>query len=216
MVTVKMAETADGFAAAPAGEPRLMITGPVANAAVQMMRATHDGIMVGRGTAVLDDPLLTVRLPGWSKRPPTRIVLDRHLSLPVGSKLVAGSGSPVLVLAGPEAPAERERALSDLGVTVSRVPLGDGGLDLRAALRARGSRGCTRILCEGGPHVASALVERGLADRVVTLASPVPLARSGLRAFSPEARARLERSYEVLDEASLGPDLMRVYEAVEV
>src|SRR3954451_6954122 len=71
MVTLKLAETADGFAAsANAHDPRLMITGQAANNRVQMMRALHDAIMIGAGTALGDDPLLTVRLPGLDKRSP--------------------------------------------------------------------------------------------------------------------------------------------------
>ena len=64
MVTLKLARTADGFAAGDEHDPRLAITGEAANLRVQVMRAMHDAIMVGVGTALGDDPLLTVRLPG--------------------------------------------------------------------------------------------------------------------------------------------------------
>ncbi len=64
MVTLKLAETADGFAAGAPGKPRLKITGAVANSRVHMLRAMHDAVMVGVGTALADDPQLTVRLAG--------------------------------------------------------------------------------------------------------------------------------------------------------
>lgn len=79
MVTLKLAETADGFAADAVGRPRLMITGPAAGNVVQNMRATHDAIMIGSGTAHADDPRLDVRLPGLAGRRPLRVVLDTRI-----------------------------------------------------------------------------------------------------------------------------------------
>lgn len=87
-VTLKLAETADGFAAGDVHDGRLMITGRSANNRVQAMRAAHDAIMIGAGTARIDDPLLTVRLPGLEARNPLRIVLDTNLSLPQNARLV--------------------------------------------------------------------------------------------------------------------------------
>ena len=80
MVTLKLAQTADGFAAGDEHDARLAITGEAANLRVQVMRSLHDAIMVGVGTARDDDPLLTVRLPGVDARP-LRVVLDSRLGL---------------------------------------------------------------------------------------------------------------------------------------
>ncbi|HLJ69802.1 MAG TPA: bifunctional diaminohydroxyphosphoribosylaminopyrimidine deaminase/5-amino-6-(5-phosphoribosylamino)uracil reductase RibD, partial [Roseiarcus sp.] len=80
-VTLKLAQTADGFAAGARYDPRLAITGEAANSRVQILRAMHDAIMIGIGTALGDDPLLTVRFPGAEARP-LRVVLDPRLSLP--------------------------------------------------------------------------------------------------------------------------------------
>ena len=214
-VTVKMAQTADGFAGAPAGQPRLLITGPQANAAVQMMRATNDAILVGRGTATSDNPWLTVRLPGLDQRKPLRIVLDPSLMLPLDSHLVRTAlGAPVLVLTGAHATTAREQALQDRGVSVFRLPVDAEGLDLGAVLGELGLRGVTRVLCEGGPRLASRLVAAGFADRVVLLTGESTLGRPGLRSFTSEAAARVsdEAFYKKVDERRLGPDLMRVYE----
>ena len=82
MVTLKLALTADGYAAGDEHDPRLAITGEAANGAVQVMRSLHDAIMIGVGTAREDDPLLTVRLPGVAQRP-LRVVLDSRLELPL-------------------------------------------------------------------------------------------------------------------------------------
>ena len=85
-VTLKLAETADGFASGGPHDPRLRITGQIANLRVQIMRATHEAIMVGAETALADDPALTVRLPGLDRKP-WRVVLDTHLRLPLRSRL---------------------------------------------------------------------------------------------------------------------------------
>ena len=77
-MTLKLAETADGFASAGANDARLRITGPIADLRVQIMRSTHEAIMVGIGTALGDDPALTVRLNGLDRKP-LRVVLDTHL-----------------------------------------------------------------------------------------------------------------------------------------
>ena len=143
-VTLKLAETADGFASGGSHDSRLRITGQIANLRVQIMRATHEAIMVGVETALADDPALTVRLPGLERKP-WRVALDTHLRLPAGSRLATEArGLPTLVIAGPDAPAEAARRLADLGVVVERVGLdAEGHVDLRQALGA---------LCGPGRH----------------------------------------------------------------
>ena len=149
-MTLKLAETADGFASAGANDARLRITGQVADLRVQIMRSTHEAIMVGIETALADDPALTVRLPGVNRKP-LRVVLDTHLRLPEGSRVASTAGEvPTLVIAGAEAPDEAARRLEDLGVMIERVPLdADGHVDLHQALRALSVRGITRVFSEG-------------------------------------------------------------------
>src|SRR5271166_6811850 len=136
-VTLKLAETADGFASGGPHDQRLKITGQIANPRVQIMRATHEAIMIGVETALADDPALTVRLPGLERKP-WRVVLDTHLRLPAGSRLAAGARDlPTLVIVGPDAPGEAAARLSDLGVAVERVGLDpEGHVDLNKALNA--------------------------------------------------------------------------------
>ncbi len=193
MTTLKLAETADGYAAGDAHDPRLRITGQAADGRVQIMRATHDAIMVGVGTALADDPLLTVRAPGLTDRRPLRVVLDTRLRLPTTSRLAATARAwRTLVVAGPDADARAEGALAEAGVEVLRVPLGAGGhIDLGLALKALGARGVTRVFSEGGPRVAAELIARGLADEVAVFTSPKPLARRGVEALDAVSRAAL-------------------------
>ena len=195
MVTLKLAETADGFAAGGEHDPRLMITGLAANGRVQVMRAMHEAIMIGAGTALADDPLLTVRAPGMEARRPLRVVLDTHLRLPVRSRLaVTARDRRTLVLTGPTAPEGARLALEALGVEVER--------------------GITRVFSEGGPTVAGALIARGLADEVVTFTSPRPLAREGVVALSRAARDMLadKARYRPLAEGFSGLDRYQRYE----
>jgi diaminohydroxyphosphoribosylaminopyrimidine deaminase/5-amino-6-(5-phosphoribosylamino)uracil reductase len=213
-ITLKLAETADGFASAGANDARLRITGPIADLRVQIMRSTHDAIMVGVGTALGDDPALTVRLNGLDRKP-LRVVLDSHLSLPGRSRLAATARDvPTLVIAGATAPDEAARRLEDLGVAIERVPLdADGHVDLHHALRALSVRGITRVFSEGGPKVASRLIALGLADEVALITADKPLGRTGVPALDGQARAALRdpSRYRPEERLDYGPDTMRLW-----
>lgn len=101
-VTLKLAVSADGMIGR-AGEGQVAITGPEARAQVQALRTETDAILVGIGTAIADDPLLTVRTPGLESQSPIRIVLDPSLALPLTSKLVETAREvPVIVVASEE------------------------------------------------------------------------------------------------------------------
>jgi diaminohydroxyphosphoribosylaminopyrimidine deaminase / 5-amino-6-(5-phosphoribosylamino)uracil reductase len=217
-VTLKLAETADGFASAGSNDSRLRITGPIADLRVQVMRSAHEAIMVGIGTALGDDPALTVRLNGLDRRP-LRVVLDTHLRLPEGSRLAATArDAPTLVIAGAEAPDEAVRRLEDLGVMIERAPLDAGGrVDLQHALRALSARGITRVFSEGGPMVAGRLIALQLADEVALITADKPLARPGVPALDTEARAALldDSLYWPNEKLNYGPDTLRLWRRVD-
>jgi diaminohydroxyphosphoribosylaminopyrimidine deaminase / 5-amino-6-(5-phosphoribosylamino)uracil reductase len=217
-VTLKLAETADGFASAGANDARLRITGQVADLRVQIMRSTHEAIMVGIETALIDDPALTVRLPGVNRKP-LRVVLDTHLRLPEGSRVASTAGeAPTLVIAGAEAPNETARRLEGLGVMIERVPLDAAGhIDLYQALRALAMRGITRVFSEGGPSVAARLIALELADEVALITADKPLGRPGVPALDAQARATLlDRSrYRPVETLDYGPDTMRRWQRAD-
>ncbi len=208
-VTLKIARTADGFAAGDEHDARLAITAETANRRTQTFRSRHDAIMVGIGTASGDDPLLTVRQNGLDQKP-LRVVLDRRLGLALSSRLVSTAADlPTLVLTGAGASREAEAALCARGVTVERV--GDG---LVEALRALGRRGITRVFSEGGPTIGSALILAGLADEVLLFTAERPLGRAGRPALARDALAALADPvrYAEREGASYGPDAMRRWE----
>jgi len=218
MVTLKLAETADGFAAAGAHDARLMITGQAANNRVQTLRALHDAVMVGAGTALGDDPLLTVRLPGLEKRSPLRVILDTHLRLPLRSRLVATAKErPVLVIAGEGASASARLALEAKGVAVDIAPLGAGGhIDLLSALSLLAQRGITRVFSEGGPLVAAALIAANLVDDMFIFRGEKPFGSAGLPALDASSRLRLAdpKRFRAVDPVQLGQDRMVQYERI--
>jgi diaminohydroxyphosphoribosylaminopyrimidine deaminase/5-amino-6-(5-phosphoribosylamino)uracil reductase len=217
MVTLKLALTADGYAAGDEHDARLAITGEAANSVVQVMRSLRDAIMIGVGTAQDDDPLLTVRLPGVAQRP-LRVVLDSRLELPLASRLVETAREfPTLVVAAAAASAEREAALAAKGVETARVEADPaGGVDLGAALRRLGERGVTRVFSEGGPHVASRLIALGLADEVALFSALKPLGRPGLPGLDAAAYAALVdlAHYRALEPETYGTDTLRRWERV--
>jgi diaminohydroxyphosphoribosylaminopyrimidine deaminase / 5-amino-6-(5-phosphoribosylamino)uracil reductase len=217
-VTLKLAETADGFASAGLNDSRLRITGPIADLRVQVMRSTHEAIMVGIGTALGDDPALSVRLPGLDRKP-LRVVLDTHLRLPERSRLAATAGElPTLIIAGEAAPEDAVRRLNDLGLAVERVSLdAEGHVDLHPALRALAARGITRVFSEGGPQVAGRLIAFGLADEVALITAEKPLGRPGVPALDRQARAALvDGAHYRLDETlDYGPDTLRLWRQAE-
>jgi diaminohydroxyphosphoribosylaminopyrimidine deaminase/5-amino-6-(5-phosphoribosylamino)uracil reductase len=217
-VTLKLAETADGFALGGSNDARLRITGPIADLRVQIMRSTHEAIMVGIETALADDPALTVRLPGVD-REPLRVVLDTRLRLPERSRLAATAADiPTLVLAGTAAPDEAARRLEGLGVMIERVPAdADGRVDLHQALRTLAARGITRVFSEGGPKVAARLIALKLADAIALITADKPLGRPGVAALDAEARAALldDTSYRRVETFAYGPDTMRLWERAD-
>jgi diaminohydroxyphosphoribosylaminopyrimidine deaminase/5-amino-6-(5-phosphoribosylamino)uracil reductase len=217
MVTLKLAQTADGYCA-PADGSRMQISGEAAMREVHLLRASHDAIMVGIGTVLADDPQLTVRLTGLEDRSPLRVVLDSGLRLPLTSALVrTASAVPVIVIAAADAPAEPEFSLRERGIDVFRVGRdASGHLDLLASLRLLAVRGITRVFSEGGPIVAEALAHQGLADRLIlstadhALGEPgTPALRQRLRhALADPARFRLQET------ARHGSDVFSTYRRV--
>lgn len=214
LVTLKIASTLDGRIALHNGQSQ-WITGPAARARGHMLRATHDAILVGSGTALADDPSLTCRLAGLEARSPVRVVLDTALRLPVDGQLARSARQgPVWVVTGENPDAPRHDALSALGVEVLGVETdGVGRPDLRAVLKLLADRGITRLLVEGGGVVLSAFLRAGFADRLVWFRAASAIGGDGVPAMASmgiDDMARLAR-FEREDVVSVGGDVMEVY-----
>jgi diaminohydroxyphosphoribosylaminopyrimidine deaminase/5-amino-6-(5-phosphoribosylamino)uracil reductase len=214
-VLLKLAQTADGFAARLSG-PRLYITGERSNCRTHLIRAHADAIMVGVGTVLADDPQLTVRLPGLEDRSPVRVILDSRLRTPEGAYVVrTGREVPTWVVAADDAPIEPERRLAAAGVEVMRVPSRGGRLDLAEALTLLASRGITRVFSEGGPRLGDTLVELDLVDEFALATSDAPLGEPGVPAIGSKLRAALRDRFRLVSTEDLGPDRLEVFERAD-
>lgn len=163
-VIAKWATSLDGRLAAPAGSDR-WISSPESLALVHELRGRVDGVLVGVGTAVADDPLLTARPEG--PRRATRIVLDGRARLPLESQLVRSARDwPLLVAVGPTAAQDRIAALEAAGSEVWIGAETDPHSRLASLLRELGRRRCTNLLVEGGAAVLGSLFAGGLVDEV--------------------------------------------------
>ena len=212
-VTLKLAFTIDGRIATAARESR-WITGPAARRRVHTLRSRADAVLVGRGTAIDDDPGLDVR--GMGKVPqPIRIVADTSLALLPESRLaISANTHPVWILHGQQASDAKADALRRSGVNLVATPICDGaGLDLRAALSELGRRGLTNILCEGGAGLAASLLAEGLVDRIISFHAGLFLgadAVSGVGGLVMSALADAER-FKLEKVEAIGPDTMSVW-----
>jgi diaminohydroxyphosphoribosylaminopyrimidine deaminase / 5-amino-6-(5-phosphoribosylamino)uracil reductase len=211
-VTLKLAISADGMAAAADRRP-VPITGEATRERVHLLRAQADAIMVGIGTALADDPLLTCRLPGMAKFSPVRVVLDSALRLPLGSRLVkSASETPLWVVAANHAPQAAQQALQAHGVAVLGVEGSGGRLDLAAVLKLLAGRGITRLLVEGGPTLAAALIAADLVDEAHLFQSPKTVGADGIAALEPAAKAALAKALKLFESRSVGVDRQDTYE----
>jgi diaminohydroxyphosphoribosylaminopyrimidine deaminase/5-amino-6-(5-phosphoribosylamino)uracil reductase len=182
-VMLKLAVSADGKAGL-AGRRPAAITGEPVRERVHRLRAMYDAVVIGVGTALADDPLLTCRLPGMANRSPVRVVLDSDLRLPPDGRLARGAREvPLWVVAGPHAAPAREDALRHRGAEVLRVGGAGDRRDLAATLKLLAARGITRLMVEGGPIVAAAFLAADLVDEAVLLRAPPTLGADGIDAL---------------------------------
>ena len=185
LVTLKLATSLDGRIATRAGASR-WITGEAARRRAHQLRATHDAIVIGSGTALADDPMLTCGLPGLDERSPVRVVLDGRLRLPPTSRLATTARDvPTWVVTRAGADARRRAALERCGVEVLAVPTAVGSSPaIEQALAALAARGLTRVLAEGGGMIAAALLRARLVDRLVWFQAPLVIGGDGLAAVA--------------------------------
>jgi len=177
-VTLKLALSLDGRIATRTGQSR-WVTGPDSRARVHALRAAADGVAVGIGTVLSDDPRLTVRdTPGTS---PTRVVFDTKLRTPLSSRLVqTASDTPTIVVASPDAPVDLEHELVAHAVEVMRVPeTAEGRLDATVAMQALAQRGIVWLMVEGGAELAGSVLAARLVDELHVFIAPILLGPRG-------------------------------------
>lgn len=170
-VHLKLACSLDGRTATRTGDSR-WITGEQSRARVQELRHEYDAILIGAGTALIDDPLLTDRSGKARRRPLTRVVLDRRARLSPDSRLaLTARDAPVLVFSSASAPASAISALESRGVEVIRAE--NDVRDLSILLKELANRSIQSVLVEGGATIAGAFLDAGLVDKASFFIAPI-------------------------------------------
>jgi diaminohydroxyphosphoribosylaminopyrimidine deaminase / 5-amino-6-(5-phosphoribosylamino)uracil reductase len=214
LVSLKLATSLDGRIATHSGDSR-WITGEAARWRAHGLRATHDAILVGTGTAMADDPALTCRLPGLHERSPVRVVLDRQLRLPPGAKVLATARDvPTWAITAAAGDPRRRQALEAAGVEILDVAAApDGRLSVSATLQALGARGITRLLVEGGGALSASLLRQDLVDRIYWFRSASVIGGDGLAAVAALGIERLfdAKLFARLETETLGADMLESY-----
>jgi diaminohydroxyphosphoribosylaminopyrimidine deaminase / 5-amino-6-(5-phosphoribosylamino)uracil reductase len=216
-VILKLAVSTDDKIAA-AGRKPVAITGELTKARVHLLRAQSDAILVGIGTVLADDPLLTCRLPGMAARSPVRVVLDRSLRLPGTSRLVhSARETPLWVMTSSLSEAPAAMKLGAAGAQVIRVATTAApppGLDLREVLHALAEKGITRLLVEGGARVASSFVSANLVDEAWLLRGTGPIGADGIAALEGLPLSSITQSpdFRVRASETLQKDTLTIYE----
>jgi len=199
-VTLKFAQTIDGRIASVTGHSR-WISSPASRTFAHRLRSTHDAILVGAGTVIADDPDLTVR--HVKGRNPIRIVVDSHLRLPLGAKILQDQESARTIVAttGQAAP-EKMLQLQEQGIETLLVDefVGEadrGQVNLPKLFRELGKKQIASVLVEGGSAIITSLLKEKLADRLVIIVAPKILGR-GIEAVADLGNQTMDEATRIL------------------
>lgn len=213
LVTLKLAGSFDGRIATGSGESQ-WITGPDARRHVHAMRARHNAVMVGGGTARQDDPSLTVRDLGIDRQP-ARIVISRRLDLPLlGTLARTAKDVPLIICHGRDADPMLQDTWRDLGATLLTCAARGSQLDPRDVLQRLGAHGLTRVFCEGGSALAAALIEADLVDRLVGYTAGLAIGAEGLPNIGALGVGKLAEAarFDLVSVERIGADICHIWQ----
>ena len=168
-VILKVAATLDGKIAAREGDSK-WISGEASRRLVHRFRNQVDGIVVGVGTIVKDDPMLTARITGG--RNPDRVILDSRLRIPENAKVIETSPSKTIVATTELAPKDKRERLETKGVRILTLDSKEGRVSLKSCLSRLGEMEMVNVLVEGGSQVNGAFLDEGLIDKILLFLSP--------------------------------------------
>jgi len=211
-VIMKAGMSLDGRIAEASGQST-RITGQGSLRRVHAIRNQVDAILVGIGTALVDDPSLTTRLQGRvSGRDPLRLVLDAELRLPeTAAMLQQESSAQTWIFCAQGADKKKRSNLERAGAVVKTVPASSRGrLDLKAVLTELGRNQITTVLVEGGSRVHGSFLQANLADQVLLFVAPVFLGNQGvpLVSFSGKNRTEILPQMKIMSTRRYGEDLL--------
>ncbi len=211
-ITLKLAASLDGRIATASGESR-WITGPESRRYVHMLRASHDAVMIGRGTAAADDPMLDIRDLGLRHANPVRIVLDSQLALSPTCRLAQTAKDIPLWMCHSNGATGLDK-WANTAATLTETPADGAGLALKPLLQTLAAKGLTRILVEGGGQLAASLISAKLVDRLEVFHAGLLLGATStpaLAALPYGALAGFPR-FRHIESKVLGGDSLSVWE----
>jgi diaminohydroxyphosphoribosylaminopyrimidine deaminase / 5-amino-6-(5-phosphoribosylamino)uracil reductase len=171
-VIAKTAMTLDGWTATSTGHSR-WVTNERSRQWVHRLRNQVDGILVGVGTVMADDPLLNTRLKKGRGKDPVRIVVDTNLRIPMNARVLGhSSGSETLIAVSDDVPSRRLKHLEREGVSFLMCPKKEGRIDLRALMNMLGKKSITSVLLEGGATLMGAMIREKLVDKFCIFKAP--------------------------------------------
>jgi len=210
-VIVKMAATADGKSA-DRGRDSKWISSEAARQFTHQIRAKVQAVMVGIGTVLKDDPRLSARLPGV-KHQPRPVIVDERLRIPLSAKVfnTPAFRGPIIACAKP-APRKKLAAVKKLSAQVIETAADKNGLvDLKELMKRLGEQNIARVLCEGGSHLAGALMDQGLVDEIYFFYAPKLLVDEKALPLLAGAKTRRIKDTILLRDAAIqrmGPDFV--------
>lgn len=191
-VTLKIATSLDARIALGNGTSQ-WITSSESRARVHRMRAEHDAVLVGVGTVLADDPLLTARTVPLPARQPLRIVADSRLRTPPHSRLLQSLQAGRVAIAHAD-DVEPEKALRDTGASFWTTGGGSKRVSPTELVRRAKGEGIERIFLEGGGTLAASFLREGLVDRVEWFRAPILIGGDGIAALAALGLTELERA----------------------
>jgi diaminohydroxyphosphoribosylaminopyrimidine deaminase / 5-amino-6-(5-phosphoribosylamino)uracil reductase len=204
-VILKLAISLDGRIAAASGDSR-WISSPESRQLVHRWRREADGVMVGAGTVIADDPRLTCRMK--EGRDPARVIVDGRLRCPPAATVFRQrSKAPTILVTTAGNTARARRRFTGKQVEVMGTEGGGDGVSLAALMREFGDRGWAKILIEGGAHLAATALAAGIVDRVAFFVSP-RIIGAGLSAVEGLRTGKVRDGIELQDMSvrEVGPD----------
>ena len=167
----KWAMTLDGRTSSDSGDAR-WISNDASREYSHRLRASVDAVAVGVNTVFFDNPKLNVRLHGYDRKQPARVIFDGRLRIPLGARCLDSSGGQAIIVTTPNGPRDRIERLKKAGHKVLVVPGKGRIVDIGIALQMLAGCGIQSILVEGGRGLHTSLLKSGLADKIIVFVGP--------------------------------------------
>lgn len=210
VVTLKVATSLDGRIALSNGVSQ-WITNSESRARTHQMRAEHDAVLVGVGTVLADDPLLTARTIPMPARQPVRIVADSKLRTPAHSRLVQSVSTGRVVLAH----ADQERSTHRGGVDLWAAGDGNGRVSPEQLLRRARAEGLQSIFLEGGGQLAASFLRAGLVNKIHWFRAPIIIGGDGIPALAALGLTAMDQAsrWKLAGREDIGADCLETWTA---